>query len=1385
MSDDTGDKGLVDELREGAEHVEEGQFAVDPRKARQKLQKFRLAEPHRYVLQFVQAAHLLGASHVDIYVDADEVDVHFDGEPFRKQELESVHAAAFREEHGDRARALRHLAIGLTTAREVDPEQIVVESAPVGDEGVRLTIDQEAQPRLERGGGPVQGTTRIYLKEAYRDHHLFEFFKKFTGDLIEEKLVREKCRFSRLDIELNGDQVDRGLYLPDVAVGRVSFETEHEHGVLGFRDPTTTDWQEQEVVGHVELVQHSVLVCGHMFPGPLSALEPYAVIESDRLTKNLSQSGFVRDEAWHDLTSNVLPGVVARSVEKFVAELGADEQHEYREWLLQVAVDLWESGADLESGPEGELADRLIGLPIWPTACKPPDGVGSVRSGKRHFVSLAALGNNDEPLLYADGIDVPERPTEFEYPVLQVDAELSASPEPNSVRLPDELYADGVEVTRRLEEVETRRANFATWENRQPWQPPDEEAFPHRHRAEHGAYTCAAYVGGEAGESGLVYVMEGRRFSYRTMQVPLPECQLVVAGALPVDDLWEEVCIDGGVRDALFELVAALPGLVAASGASVAGFLEARLEGGLLHELFRNVGFEEPASAEGPFFEWLQAGEYDGWVCRFWRFDPGTLARGGPISTEELREMFGPLAEVPSVRLLSEERLSLVEMADHVGGAGTVRRIDTSEEPPGASATGAKARWVAESHSSESPSLEEWREMYRRAGPDSPVISSEGPELAIVETLFGEAVEPGEEWLRREAAKQRFFNAAAWVTDGKELAEAEYVREESYEFRVGFGLRHTSNEISMIGMLGERGYTSPSAGLKPRGEVQLEFDYEGYRLAERRIEVPTGRFRAVARGEGLEVNDDWTDVVENDVYAEVVERVEEVAMGLLQRRCREIFEERDVEAAELLAFWRAVNAAREDFRTTGLCRVPAFEVIGEGWMSHEELVERLESRDLLHYVGNERPVLESAVVDESVPIVRAPNNTDTNDLLLELFPVERIVDVTDNDFRRDALTRREQEFYQEARREPKVTPSDLPVGVREPLARVSLEGSELVGELAWVEEGKSRKGEIRQVVLHDGRVLVTERCAAPFGQWVAVCQAEWLEPTPDYRGLAGGAGRLEGRLREQAGGVIEQVAREVDAAEPGENRRERAAILEAIVGLRRLEKLPAGWSGALEALENCRVFVGPDGRDWTPGELGEAVEGADGRVCVVVQSLDGQLGARSEEEDVPVVTSRGFAMDVSEFEEALERLLGGVEFVAPADVSGRGGERGNPYDNLSRLERAVIARFVDICDGAHTVYGALPRHQLAFADTAGEVIRLDPDGVRLDRNHPAVEYLRAHAEENTEQEDSAIDVIPLALSVSSLYTALSREIGQTDGWDDREFYARHISAVAETFEGQE
>lgn len=191
----------ADRLRTVGDVSARGELRVDEERAREKLQKFRLANPHFYVLQFVRTASLLGATQIDFDIDADEVKCTFDA-AIPSEYLEDFWSRAYGNRRDDVDEALYHLALGLGSAQALEPGFIYVETTDGG--GFALILEGRTERVSPTGTVSSRDTTQIYVREKFRFGHLVEFFTSRLGELEEVRAIRERCRFATLRIRVNG-----------------------------------------------------------------------------------------------------------------------------------------------------------------------------------------------------------------------------------------------------------------------------------------------------------------------------------------------------------------------------------------------------------------------------------------------------------------------------------------------------------------------------------------------------------------------------------------------------------------------------------------------------------------------------------------------------------------------------------------------------------------------------------------------------------------------------------------------------------------------------------------------------------------------------------------------------------------------------------------------------------------------------------------------------------------------------------------------------------------------------------------------------------------------------------------------------------------------------
>ena len=127
---------LIDALAAEGELESEGSFTLDREKAREKLQKFQLAEPERYVVLLAEAALMAGASEIDFRVDGDDVRVRYDGAAITRDDLDALWDSILTDSGG--RPGLRQLALALNAAMGLKPKYLRVES---GNEAGRYRLE--------------------------------------------------------------------------------------------------------------------------------------------------------------------------------------------------------------------------------------------------------------------------------------------------------------------------------------------------------------------------------------------------------------------------------------------------------------------------------------------------------------------------------------------------------------------------------------------------------------------------------------------------------------------------------------------------------------------------------------------------------------------------------------------------------------------------------------------------------------------------------------------------------------------------------------------------------------------------------------------------------------------------------------------------------------------------------------------------------------------------------------------------------------------------------------------------------------------------------------------------------------------------------------------
>lgn len=337
-----------------------GGFSIDKEKAREKMRQFQLSDPRQYVLMLVQAAVHQGATHIEFQIDADDMEVWFDGEGYSKSDLDDLFVSMFGDRAASNLRSRQELAIGLNGALALNPRWVRVwshraeeaTSLQLRPGAASLELAQACPPREGRG-------TRVHVKQRFRPGLALRFINNLKGTIAEEAILRERVRYAELPIILDGGRISSGLRLGSVA-GRIDIDEDGVHGCCGFLvepDPP---------LATLEVLNAGVWLASHPLPDFPDGF--VAMVDSPALRKDVSQTDVVRDEAYGEVLER-LNVALERSLLS-IAQVFRDDPREWGQlsvalrsqmptWIAQRVTAPWR----LE--PVGDVLPLYFELPVW------------------------------------------------------------------------------------------------------------------------------------------------------------------------------------------------------------------------------------------------------------------------------------------------------------------------------------------------------------------------------------------------------------------------------------------------------------------------------------------------------------------------------------------------------------------------------------------------------------------------------------------------------------------------------------------------------------------------------------------------------------------------------------------------------------------------------------------------------------------------------------------------------------------------------------------------------------------------------------------------------------------------------------------------------------
>jgi hypothetical protein len=277
---------LIARLAAEGELDSAGSFTLDPAAALEKLREFQLRDPTRFVLSWVRAATLLGASRIDIEIDADDVWMRFDGEVLRTADFEALWTTIVGRRGSARVRACRELALGINGAFTWEAKAVEVRSGEL-----QVAFDRSFAMASSPNSPTAEPRNSIHAKRPIGWDLVRRRMLDARGELPEELMLAHACAFGAVPIYLEGKHLNpapderRDTWL------RVAIDDDERRGWLWLRPPS-------------ERSQLRVLVAGvevALVDLPFGAGWVEALVDDPLLPLDLSQEKAVEGERWQAL----------------------------------------------------------------------------------------------------------------------------------------------------------------------------------------------------------------------------------------------------------------------------------------------------------------------------------------------------------------------------------------------------------------------------------------------------------------------------------------------------------------------------------------------------------------------------------------------------------------------------------------------------------------------------------------------------------------------------------------------------------------------------------------------------------------------------------------------------------------------------------------------------------------------------------------------------------------------------------------------------------------------------------------------------------------------------------------------------------------------------
>ncbi|MDD9966377.1 MAG: hypothetical protein OXR73_09145 [Myxococcales bacterium] len=313
---------LKQELRGNGTRLGGGGFTIDPLRAREKLEQFRLDDPRRYVVSLVQAAVAAGATAIDFELGARDVTMRAGGLSIELAALNDLETALYSTPRDAHGRAHKHLALAIAAARALCPREIELRS---GRTTVLLPARGEPIVSHAAAASAIDGL-EVHVRERFGKVAAMRFCRDLFGQLAEERFLREAGVASDVPVRVSGALISRGFGMS--AADAVCARAQERPGLrvaVGFGTSPTP-----------QLALYQDGVCIHVVDDWEGVPHTMARIDSDAFSLDISEVSVVRDGSYEAALA-----ALRGPLEDAVVHLAADAEHFEREVPVHGIIRAW------------------------------------------------------------------------------------------------------------------------------------------------------------------------------------------------------------------------------------------------------------------------------------------------------------------------------------------------------------------------------------------------------------------------------------------------------------------------------------------------------------------------------------------------------------------------------------------------------------------------------------------------------------------------------------------------------------------------------------------------------------------------------------------------------------------------------------------------------------------------------------------------------------------------------------------------------------------------------------------------------------------------------------------------------------------------------------